>query len=72
MASGIASRGRSSRSNVAASTIRAPESRAAQLNVIFAAAADVFELACTDAVVNATTIGDAPAYRDLCPGAWRE
>lgn len=50
--------------------IRSTESRAVRLNRLFAAAADVFETACTDAVITATTIGASPAYRDLCPGAW--
>jgi L-aminopeptidase/D-esterase-like protein len=47
------------------------ESRTTVLNQLFAAAADVFAAACTDAVVNATTIGDVLAYRDLCPTAFR-
>lgn len=51
-------------------TVRAAGSRVTQLNVLFAAAATVFETACTDAVVTATTIGSTSAYRDLCPGAW--
>lgn len=51
-------------------TVRAAGSRATQLNELFAAAADVFETACVDAVVTATTRGSAPSYRDLCPGAW--
>jgi L-aminopeptidase/D-esterase-like protein len=54
----------------AAGTMRAADSRVTQLNVLFAAAADVFETACTDAVVTATTVGSMASYRDLCPGAW--
>jgi len=50
--------------------IRSTESRVVRLNRLFAAAADVFETACTDAVVTATSLGTSPAYRDLCPGAW--
>lgn len=50
--------------------IRSTGSRVVGLNRLFAAAADVFETACTDAVVTATSVGTAPAYRDLCPGAW--
>lgn len=50
--------------------IRSTGSRVVRLNRVFAAAADVFERACTDAVVTATSIGSSPAYRDLCPGAW--
>ncbi len=41
------------------------------LDLLAAAAADVFATACTDAVVHATTVGDAPAYADLCPSAYR-
>lgn len=54
-----------------AGTIRSVGSRVAQLNSLFAAAATVFELACVDAVVTATTVGATASYRDLCPGAWR-
>ena len=36
------------------------------------AAADVFATACTDAVISATSLGTAPAYRDLCPSALPE
>lgn len=46
-------------------------SRINQLVMLHAAAADVFATACVDAVLTATTIGDAPAYRDLCPSAFR-
>lgn len=52
-------------------TVRGAMSRAAQLNLVFAAAADVFAAACTDAVLSASTIGEALAYRDLCPSAFR-
>ncbi len=54
-----------------AGIIRGGDSRAARLNVVFAAAADVFERACVDAVMTATTLGAAPCYRDLCPSAFR-
>ena len=54
-----------------AGIVRGGDSRAAQLNAVFAAAADVFERACVDAVVTATTLGTAPCYRDLCPSAFR-
>lgn len=54
----------------ATGTVRTPGSRVTQLNSLFAAAASVFETACTDAVVTATTVGPMPSYRDLCPGAW--
>jgi L-aminopeptidase/D-esterase-like protein len=52
--------------------VRGGDSRAAQLNAVFAAAADVFERACVDAVVTATTLGAAPCYRELCPSAFRD
>jgi L-aminopeptidase/D-esterase-like protein len=51
--------------------VRDPASRTAALNALFAAAADVFATACTDAVLTARTIGPLPAYRDLCPTAYR-
>ena len=51
--------------------IRSTTSRASSLAALIAAAADVFALACTDAVVHADTLGDAPAYVDLCPTAVR-
>jgi L-aminopeptidase/D-esterase-like protein len=51
--------------------VRDPASRTAALNALFAAAADVFAIACTDAVLTARTVGVVPAYRDLCPTAFR-
>jgi L-aminopeptidase/D-esterase-like protein len=51
--------------------VRDPGSRTAALNGLFAAAADVFATACTDAVLTARTIGALHAYRDLCPSAYR-
>jgi L-aminopeptidase/D-esterase-like protein len=51
--------------------VRAPSSRAALLNRLFAAAADQFEIACVDAVLTATASRTAPSYRDLCPSAFR-
>jgi L-aminopeptidase/D-esterase-like protein len=36
---------------------------------LFAAAADVFAAACTDAVLSARSVGSSPAYRDVCPSA---
>lgn len=49
-----------------------PEGRARRLNQILAAAADVFAEACAHAVVAATSRpGGPPAYRDLCPSAFR-
>jgi L-aminopeptidase/D-esterase-like protein len=54
-----------------ASFVRDPGSRTAALNGLFAAAADAFAIACADAVLTARTIGALPAYRDLCPTAYR-
>jgi L-aminopeptidase/D-esterase-like protein len=51
--------------------VRDPASRTAALDELFAAAADVFAIACADAVLTARTIGALPAYRDLCPTAYR-
>jgi L-aminopeptidase/D-esterase-like protein len=47
----------------------APEhpSRIAMLNDILRAGADVFAAACTHAVIAATTVGEVPAWRELCP-----
>lgn len=51
--------------------VRSPDSRAARLNTLYAAAAVAFERACVDAVLTATAAGTDPAYRDLCPSAFR-
>jgi L-aminopeptidase/D-esterase-like protein len=51
--------------------VRSVGSRAPHLNALCAAAAAVFAEACTDAMVHATSLGDAPAYLDLCPSARR-
>ncbi len=51
--------------------IRDSLSRAVLLNRLFAAAAEVFAVACADALLNARTIGAAIAYRDVCPSAFR-
>ena len=51
--------------------VRTETSRVPYLNAIAAAAAEVFGVACVDAVVSASTLGSAPAYLDLCPGARR-
>jgi L-aminopeptidase/D-esterase-like protein len=50
---------------------RGPDNRTSRLNRILDAAARCFALACTDAVVSASAVGDRPAYRDLCPSAFR-
>jgi L-aminopeptidase/D-esterase-like protein len=53
-------------------TADAPERpRVMAVNGLLAAAAEAFALACTHAVLSATTLGDALAYRDVCPSAWR-
>ena len=49
--------------------VRTPESRAASLNLLYAAAADAFATACIDAVITATVVGDAPTYLTVCPSA---
>ncbi len=49
--------------------MRSTPSRQSTLNLILRAAADTFSAACAHAVVAATTIGDAPAYRDVCASA---
>jgi L-aminopeptidase/D-esterase-like protein len=46
---------------------RDERSRAAALNRILDAAAQCFAAACTQALLSATFVGGAPAYRDLCP-----
>jgi L-aminopeptidase/D-esterase-like protein len=51
--------------------VRSDGSRAPHLNALCAAAAAVFAEACTDAVVHASALGDAPTYLDLCPSARR-
>lgn len=54
-----------------AGIVRGVESRASQLNRLLAAAADVFETACIDAVLTAASSGSAMSYRDVCPSAFR-
>lgn len=51
---------------------RGPDTRTSRLNRILDAATRCFAAACTDAVVSATAVGDRPAYRDLCPSAFRK
>ncbi len=51
--------------------VRDATSRTVELNSLFASGADVFARACADAVLTATRVGDAAAYRDLCPTAYR-
>ena len=46
---------------------RTATSRVAALNAISAAAAQVFEIACVDALLTASSSGDLLAYLDLCP-----
>jgi L-aminopeptidase/D-esterase-like protein len=51
--------------------VRGTDSRASQLNLLFSAAADMFQAACVDAVLTATSSGGVPAYRELCPSLFR-
>lgn len=51
----------------APAAMRSSESRQRLLNQVLSAAADTFAAACTHAVIAASRVGDAPAYRDLCP-----
>ncbi|MFT4655867.1 MAG: L-aminopeptidase/D-esterase-like protein [Ilumatobacter sp.] len=39
------------------------------LNALLRVSADVFAAACTHAVISACTIGDVPAWRDVCPNS---
>ena len=55
----------------AAARYRAAESRPGRLNQLLDAAAACFAAAVTDAVLAATSLGGPPAYRDVCPGAFR-
>ena len=57
--------------SIDAGTMRGVGSRASQLNLLFAMAAEVFETACVDAVLTATSFGSVPSYRELCPSAFR-
>lgn len=50
---------------------RGPDSRTSRLNSILAAGARCFATACTDAIVSAAALGGRPAFRDLCPTAFR-
>jgi L-aminopeptidase/D-esterase-like protein len=49
--------------------LRRPASRPGAFNLVLAAAAHCFALACTRAVLYATSLGGPPSYRDLCPSA---
>ena len=51
--------------------MRSTPSRQSALNLILRAAADTFAAACAHAVLAASTIGDTPAYVDVCPSAVR-
>jgi L-aminopeptidase/D-esterase-like protein len=53
-----------------AGLLRDSMSRAVLLNQLFAASAEVFAAACTDAVLTTTTIGASRSYRDVCPSAF--
>lgn len=45
--------------------------RVMALHALFEAGADVFAAACTHALLSASDIGPAPAFRSLCPSAFR-
>ncbi len=51
--------------------LRTGTSRVHALNSLYSLAADVFAAACADAVLTATATPAHPAYRDLCPSAYR-
>ena len=59
------------RLEVEGSELDGPQARVTALRLLAVAAADVFAAACTHAVLSATTLGDSPAYLDLCPSAMR-
>ena len=50
--------------------LRRADTRPGMINSLLAAAADCFALACTRAVIDTTSIGGPPSYRDLCPSAF--
>lgn len=54
-----------------AAGLRRDNTRPGLFNLLLAAAADCFALACTRAVIESQSIGGAPSYRDLCPSAFR-
>lgn len=47
-----------------------PVGRPALLNKVLAAGADMFAQACTEAILQASSIGGMLSYRDLCPSAF--
>jgi L-aminopeptidase/D-esterase-like protein len=49
--------------------MRSTPSRQSTLNLILQAAATTFADACTHAALAATTLGEAPAYTEVCPSA---
>jgi L-aminopeptidase/D-esterase-like protein len=51
--------------------LRSADTRHRALNLILAAAAEVFSRACTHAIISATWVGGPPAFADLCPSALR-
>ena len=53
-----------------ASGLRRADTRPGVINMLLAAAADCFALACTRAVVETTSIGGPPSYRDVCASAF--
>lgn len=55
----------------AAGLLRSAGSRSVRMNALFAAGATAFERACVDAILTAAAVGPDPAYRDICPSAFR-
>jgi L-aminopeptidase/D-esterase-like protein len=49
--------------------MRSTPSRQGAVNLVLRAAADTFAAACAHAVIAASTIGDVPAFMDVCPSA---
>jgi L-aminopeptidase/D-esterase-like protein len=59
------------RLEVDGSELDGPQARVTALRLLAVAAADTFAAACTHALLTATTLGDSPAYLDLCPSVRR-
>jgi len=54
-----------------AAGLSAPDSRTPLMNRLLTQAANTFAAACLDALLSATSVPGFPAYRDLCPSAFR-
>ena len=64
------STGRHTVSAVRTAAFRRADTRPGAVNILLAAAADCFALACARAILGAKSHGGPPSYRDLCPGAF--